>query len=48
MHRSDHRGKGNYKKNHPQSNEKSRIDREEFAKQKREYWQNEYDKCYND
>ena len=47
MHRSNHRGKDNYKKNHPQSNEKSRINREEFAKQKREYWQNEYDKFYN-
>lgn len=46
MHRNDHRGKGNYKKNHPTLNTKSQIDRNEFAKQRRAYWQNEYDKFY--
>ena len=46
MHRNDHRGEGNYKKNHPTLNTKSQIDRNEFAKQRRAYWQNEYDKFY--
>lgn len=46
MHMNDHRGKGNYKENHPKSSENSRIDRQEFAKQRRPYWQKEYDKYY--
>ena len=44
MHISDHRGKGNYKKNHPNSNAATQVDRNEFNKQKRHYWQKEYDK----
>ena len=44
MHRSDHRGKGNYKENHPNSDAGSQVDRKEFNKQRRHYWQKEYDK----
>ena len=36
MHWSEHRGKGEYKKNHPQHNRTSKIDRVEFNKKKRE------------
>ena len=41
MHWSDHRGKGHYKENHPQTNS-SNIDRKSFNAQKKEYWKNEY------
>ena len=44
MHKSDHRGKGNYKTNHPNSDTNTQIDRKEFRKQRRYYWQKEYDK----
>jgi len=46
MHRSDHRGKGNYKENHPNAGSGTQIDRKEFNKQRRYYWQKEYDKYY--
>ena len=46
MHRSDHRGKGNYKENHPNADASTQIDRKEFNKQRRYYWQKEYDKYY--
>ena len=46
MHRSNHRGKGNYKENHPNADASTQIDRKEFNKQRRYYWQKEYDKYY--
>ena len=46
MHRSDHRGKGNYKEKHPNASASTQIDRKEFNKQRRYYWQKEYDKYY--
>jgi len=42
MVRRDHRGRGNYKRNHP-SKGKSKIDRKEAAKQRRKHWENEWD-----
>lgn len=45
MTREDHRGKGNYKKNHPNTGEKpSKIDRKEFRKQQKKYWRREWDR----
>lgn len=44
MHRYDHRGKDNHKVNHPKLGQGSQIDRKQFAKQKLEYWEKEYDK----
>lgn len=39
MTRTEHRGPGNYTKNHPQGNRQpSRIDRNEAARQRRDYW----------
>ena len=39
MTREQHRGRGNYNQNHPQGNRQpSRIDRNEAARQRREYW----------
>jgi RHS repeat-associated protein len=38
MTQQEHRGPGNYKQNHPKSNEPSQINRKEFAKQRSEYW----------
>jgi len=43
MHVSDHRYGENYKKNHPNYNKKSKVDRTEFKKWKTEYWENEWD-----
>jgi RHS repeat-associated protein len=42
LHWKDHRGKGNDKINHPDKGEPSNIDRREFQRQRREYWNNEY------
>lgn len=41
--RTDHRLGENYKKNHPHYNEKSKINRSQFAQQKKKYWENEWD-----
>lgn len=43
MHPSDHRYGENYKKNHPNYNSKSRIDRTQFREWKKEYWEQEWD-----
>jgi hypothetical protein len=44
MTRTDHRGKGNFKKNHPNiGQEKSEIDRKKWKKERRNYWKKEYD-----
>ena len=37
MHKNEHRGKKNYKKNHPNINRPSKIDRREFDKARKEY-----------
>jgi A nuclease of the HNH/ENDO VII superfamily with conserved LHH len=38
---TEHRGKGNYSKNHPFGNRrKSRIDRQKFKKEREDYWKN--------
>lgn len=42
MSKQDHRGKGNYSKNHPDAGKASRIDRREFNNAKKEYWKKEY------
>lgn len=44
MHATDHRYGENYKKNHPNYKKKSKVDRTEFQKWKKEYWMNEWDK----
>lgn len=41
MHPSDHRYGENYQKNH---NQPSKIDRTQFRKDKRGYWETEWDK----
>lgn len=43
MHPSDHRYGDNYKKNHPNYNKRSKIDRIQFGKWKREYWEKEWE-----
>jgi len=44
MTRTEHRGKGNFKKNHSNTGEsKSQIDRNEFDKQRTDYWEKEWD-----
>ena len=43
MKKQDHRLGENYKKNHPHYNEKSKINRSQFAQQKKKYWENEWD-----
>ncbi|WP_445323151.1 RHS repeat-associated core domain-containing protein [Phocaeicola sp. HCN-6420] len=43
MSKQEHRGKGNYKKNHSNHNKESQIDRSEFNRAKKEYWKNEYE-----
>jgi hypothetical protein len=43
MTKTDHRRGENYKKNHPDYDQPSKIDRKEFDKQKKEYWKNEWD-----
>lgn len=44
MTRTDHRGKGNYKKNHADTKSPSKIDRKEFGKQRRKIWSEAWDK----
>ena len=44
MHWEEHRGKNNYKKNHPNIGSPSKINRKEFNKAKREYWKKENEK----
>jgi RHS repeat-associated protein len=42
MTRTEHRGAGNSKQNHPVGNQRtSKIDRKKFKKERREYWRNE-------
>ena len=42
--RTDHRGKGNFKKNHPNTGQKpSKVDRSESSRQHKEHWKSEYD-----
>jgi RHS repeat-associated protein len=44
MTRTNHRGAGNFKKNHANTGqEKSLIDRSEFNQQRKEYWKKEWD-----
>ncbi len=43
MHPSNHRYGQNYKKNHPNYNKKSKINRKEFKKATRKYWSKEWD-----
>ncbi|MDN0048455.1 RHS repeat-associated core domain-containing protein, partial [Bacteroides gallinaceum] len=43
MSKQDHRGRGNFKKNHPNLGQPSKIDRKEFEKAKKEYWKKEYE-----
>ena len=41
---TDHRGKGNFKKNHPNTGQKpSAIDRTESSKQHKQHWKDEWD-----
>lgn len=40
---TDHRLGGNYKKNHPHYDEKSKINRAQWRQQKKKYWENEWD-----
>lgn len=42
MTQTEHRGKGNYRKNHPNKG-KSKIDRKTFNKQKQKYWKKQWD-----
>ena len=42
MTRTDHRGKGNDKKNHPNKALPTKIDRKEFRKEVRGYWIKEW------
>jgi hypothetical protein len=44
MHKEDHRGKGNDKKNHPNKGEKSKIERNKFKQEKKVYWKKEFPK----
>lgn len=43
MSQTDHRVGDNYKKNHPDFDQPSQVDRKEFNKQKKDYWQGEWD-----
>lgn len=44
MTRTEHRGKGNFTKNHPNTGQQpSQIDRVKFNQERREYWQREWD-----
>jgi hypothetical protein len=43
MHPSDHRYGDNYKKNHPNFDGNSKIDRKQFRKDTRKYWEKEWD-----
>ena len=42
MSKQDYRGIGNFKKNHPNLGQSNQIDRKEFEKAKKEYWEKEY------
>lgn len=42
MHRYDHRGGEDFKKNHKHISDKSTVDRSKFNKDRRNYWKNEY------
>jgi hypothetical protein len=45
MTRTDHRGRGNFKKNHPNTGqEKSDIDRKKFNKARDDHWKKQWDK----
>lgn len=45
MSRTQHRGKGNFKKNHPNTGQKpSKIDRTVWKKQRTDYWKGEWDR----
>ncbi len=44
MSRTDHRGKGNDIKNHPNKGKSSKIDRTQFNRDKRRYWEKEWDR----
>ena len=44
MHWEEHRGKNNYKKNHPDVTSYSRVDRKIFNKVRKEYWRKENEK----
>ena len=41
--RTDHRLGDNYKKNHPHYGDKSKVDRSNFNRQRKKYWENEWD-----
>ena len=44
MTRTDHRGAGNFKKNHQNTGQKpSEIDRAQWQKEQKQYWREEYD-----
>ena len=43
MGQKEHRGQGNDKRNHPNKNKETKIDRKKFNKQRRDYWKKEYD-----
>ena len=42
LHRQDHRGVGNDKINHPNKSQPSQVERNEFARSRRDYWRSEY------
>ena len=42
--RTDHRLGKNYKGNHPNYNQKSKVNRSQFKYQQKKYWQNEWDR----
>ncbi len=43
MHPEDHRGKGNYSKNHPKGQEPlTKKERIEFNNERQKYWKKEY------
>ena len=42
MHRTDHRGKGNYKKNHDGLDRLTPQERMQFNGARSKYWKNEY------
>jgi hypothetical protein len=44
MHWKDHRGQGNDTKNHPNKGDRSKIDRTQFNRDKKKYWENEWDR----
>ena len=47
MHWQEHRGKGNFKKNHSLKGE-SRIDRNKFDEMRHEYWKKEYEQYFKE